>query len=79
MTLAAQSAVDRNAFLREYAKALREGEAALFIGAGLSRAAGHVDWKQLLKEVAEELQLDVDREGDLVVLAQYDVNHDRNP
>ena len=33
--------------------------------------AGHVNWKQLLKDIAEELGLDVDKESDLVGLAQF--------
>lgn len=66
--------VEKRAFLKEYTRALREGTAALFVGAGISRSAGYVDWKQLLKEIAEELELDVDRESDLVALAQFHVN-----
>ncbi|QDV79093.1 SIR2 family protein [Botrimarina mediterranea] len=69
------TALDKNVFLREYTRALREGNAAVFAGAGVSRAAGYVDWKQLLREIAEDLDLDVDRESDLVALAQYHVNH----
>lgn len=69
------SAVDMRTFLKEYTRALREGSAALFVGAGISRLAGYVDWKQLLKEIAEELELDIDRESDLVALAQFHVNH----
>jgi hypothetical protein len=67
-------AIDKQVFLREYTEALREGSAAMFVGAGISRAAGYVDWKQLLKEVAADLDLDVDRESDLVALAQYHFN-----
>jgi hypothetical protein len=33
-----------------------------------------VDWKELLRDVASELKLDIDRESDLIALAQYDVN-----
>src|SRR5258707_12831967 len=66
---------DTHTFLKEYSRALREGDAAMFVGAGISRAAGYVDWKQLLKEIAEELELDIDRESDLVALAQFHVNH----
>jgi hypothetical protein len=54
--------VERRAFLKEYTHALNEGETALFVGAGVSQAAAYVNWKQLLKEIAEELDLDVDRE-----------------
>lgn len=70
-------AVTMDILLREYTAALRDGTAAMFIGAGISRAAGFVDWKQLLKEIAEELDLDIDRESDLVALAQFHCNHRR--
>jgi len=61
-------------FLRTYVKAIQSSNAAVFAGAGLSRPAGHVDWKELLREVAEDLQLDIDQEVDLIALAQYHVN-----
>lgn len=69
------SKLDRQRFLKEYAQALRDGDSAVFAGAGISRAAGYVDWKQLLKDIAADLELDVDRESDLVALAQFHVNH----
>jgi len=64
-------------FIDLYQKALDEGVAAAFVGAGLSVPAGFVDWKGLLREIAEELDLDVDDETDLIALAQYHVNHAR--
>lgn len=60
--------------LRDYSEAIRNGDAAMFIGAGASRAAGYVDWKGLLKEIAEDLGLDIKRESDLVTLAQFHLN-----
>lgn len=60
--------------LRTYSAALAEGTAALFVGAGMSRPSGYVDWKNLLRETAEDLNLDVDKETDLVALAQYHIN-----
>ena len=50
------SAVDKKELFNEYTRALREDAAALFVGAGLSVGAGFVDWKTLLKEIAEDLQ-----------------------
>jgi Sir2- and TIR-associating SLOG family/SIR2-like domain len=46
----------------------------LFVGAGLSQPSGFVNWKELMRDIASELGLDVDREGDLIALAQYHVN-----
>lgn len=64
-------------FYEDYLKALEEGYAAVFAGAGLSKPAGFVDWKELLRDVAEDLGLDVEIENDLIALAQYHLNtHD---
>ncbi|MGU7778664.1 SIR2 family protein [Burkholderia sp. PU8-34] len=58
-------------------KELEEGNLGIFAGAGFSRKAGFVDWKTLLKPIADDLDLDVEKEWDLVTLAQYhtNVNH----
>ena len=64
-------------FVRHYSRAVRSGDAALFIGAGMSQRAGFVDWRELLREIAEDLSLDIDRESDLVAIAQYHVNRNR--
>jgi len=57
-----------------YVCAIQDGDAALFIGAGMSRPAGFLDWKNLLRECARELGLDIDQEHDLVAVAQYYLN-----
>lgn len=64
-------------FLEHYSNRLASGEAALFVGAGLSVGAGFVDWSNLLRSVAQEIGLDVDRETDLVAVAQYHLNEFR--
>lgn len=63
-----------DAFLRTFPREVEEGNAAIFVGAGLSRPAGFVDWRMLLKSVAEELGLDIEKESNLVALAQYYCN-----
>jgi hypothetical protein len=72
----AAARIDNNheRFFKEYGAALDNGSAALFAGAGLSRAAGYVDWKGLLRGLADELGLNLDIEQDLVSVAQYHVN-----
>ena len=72
----ATSQADRDTedFLVKYLKELNEDNAAVFIGAGLSKAAGYVDWPGLLSEVAQGLGLDAGKETDLVALAQYHLN-----
>ena len=58
-------------FIHNFTKAIRQQSAAVFCGAGLSRPSGFVDWKLLLKPLAEEIGLDVDKENDLVSVAQF--------
>lgn len=58
----------------DLSKELAEGNLAIFAGAGFSRPAGFVDWKTLLKPIADDLDLDVEKEWDLVTLAQYHAN-----
>ena len=62
------------AFIQRNVAELVNGTAAAFLGAGMSVEAGYVNWKGLLKDVADELELDIDRETNLVALAQYHVN-----
>lgn len=68
----------QNLFINEFTKRLIDGNVAIFAGAGLSVGAGFVNWKQLLKDIAIELNLDIDKESDLISLAQYHVNTKRS-
>jgi Sir2- and TIR-associating SLOG family/SIR2-like domain len=65
-------------FMNNYLKAIMEDSAAIFAGAGLSVPAGFVPWKELLREPAMDLGLDVEKETDLVTLAQYFYNKNRS-
>lgn len=67
-----------SSFVDKYVKEIKNNNAAMFIGAGFSKSAGYVDWKNLLKNIAEDLELDVDKEYDLVSLAQYCYNKNGN-
>jgi len=61
--------------VRDLTKELREENLAIFAGAGLSVPAGFVNWGELLKPIAEDLELDIEREAaDLISLAQYHCN-----
>ena len=64
--------------IRKYVKAIREGNAAVFAGAGLSRPSGFVDWKGLLRPLAADIDLDVDRESDLLAVSQFYRNRKGN-
>lgn len=65
-------------FIDKYVKEIKDNNAAIFIGAGFSKSVGYVDWKNLLRNVADDLGLDVDKEYDLVSLAQYCYNKNGN-
>lgn len=64
-------------FIRDYVKDLNNGTASIFAGAGLSIPSGFVNWPQLMKEIAEDLGLDISAETDLISVAQYHVNENR--
>lgn len=65
-------------FLKEFIKAIRDGNAAVFAGAGLSRPSGFVDWKELLRPLADDIGLNIDDEHDLTLVAQYVRNKSGN-
>ncbi len=64
----------KEAFLRDIGKELEEDNVAIFAGSGLSAPAGFVSWSELLRPIADDIGLNVDREHDLVTLAQYHLN-----
>lgn len=66
--------MDRSRFVKEFSEEISAGNAAIFAGAGLSVPAGFVNWRDLLRDIAEELELDIDKEHDLVSVAQYHLN-----
>ncbi len=63
-----------NAFINDYVNEIKEGNASLFVGAGISKGAGYVDWKGLLSDIASALDLNIETEYDLLSIAQYHVN-----
>jgi SIR2-like domain len=61
-------------FIQKYVRALKENNAVVFAGAGLSVDSGFFDWKKLLAPLAKQLGLDIEEEYDLTALAQYFVD-----
>jgi hypothetical protein len=61
-------------FVSEYSTAISGRNAAVLAGAGLSIPAGLVNWKELMRSIAAEIGLDVEKETDLVAVAQFHLN-----
>lgn len=66
--------IQKNTFINNFVNEIKAENAAIFVGAGLSIPAGIVDWRNLVRPLAEELKLDVNREHDLIAIAQYHCN-----
>jgi hypothetical protein len=60
--------------IKAYGEALSHANAGLFIGAGLSLRAGYPSWRRLVRDMAHDVGLDVDREFDLPGVVQYFLN-----
>lgn len=63
----------KDRFLREYPKSLIDDVGTVFIGAGVSMAAGYPSWAKLLKEIGEELGVKSSQVHDLAALAQWSI------
>ena len=66
--------INKDFFIKDILKELEEENVAVFVGAGLSMPAGYVSWNELLRPIAEEIGLSIEKEYDLVSLAQYYIN-----
>ena len=62
--------IKKEFWIEDILKELEEENVAVFAGAGLSMPAGYVSWSQLLKPIAEEIGLNVEKEYDLEI-GQY--------
>jgi NAD-dependent SIR2 family protein deacetylase len=63
----------RELFLKEFPESLAEETAAIFVGAGVSIGAGYPSWKNLLRDIGEELGVSSDDVSDLAALAQWHI------
>jgi hypothetical protein len=63
----------RELFLKEFPESLAEETAAIFVGAGVSMAAGYPSWKRLLRDIGKEMGVSSDDVSDLAALAQWHI------
>ena len=70
--------INKKEFVRKYSRDLLEGQGAVFVGAGMSIPVGFVNWKELLREIADDMGLDIELEHDLIAVAQYEFNRKRS-
>lgn len=63
----------RERFLSEFSKAVADDASAIFVGAGVSMGAGYPSWKDLLKDIGDELGVRSDDVYDLTALAQWSI------
>ncbi len=64
----------KDTFIKNFSNELKEQNVAIFAGAGMSIPAGHLNWKDLLKPLADEINIDIEREENLVSIAQFYAN-----
>jgi SIR2-like domain/Sir2- and TIR-associating SLOG family len=62
------------ALIDGFARVAFDGNAAWFLGAGISRPSKLVSWPELLRPLAQELDLTLDEHDDLPAIAQYCIN-----
>src|SRR5574344_780887 len=70
--------IEKESFIEDILKELEAENVAVFAGAGLSIPAGYVGWSKLLEPIAKDLRIDINKEKDLVSLAQYYVNENQS-
>lgn len=64
----------QKSFINYYASEINNGNASIFAGAGLSASIGFVNWKELMRDLAADLDLNIEVENDYVRIAQYHYN-----
>lgn len=59
---------------KEIIKEIKRGNLSIFAGAGVSIGSGYKSWKELLREIASDIGLNIDKESDYIAVAQYYYN-----
>ena len=63
--------ISKESLIKEFSDSVKNGKASFFIGSGISRKANYVGWKDVLRDCAQDIGLDVEKESDLITLAEY--------
>lgn len=66
--------ITKEKFISEFVQAIKDNQAAVFAGAGISQPLGIPSWKNVLEPLATEMQIKLSNETDLTQIAQYYVN-----
>ena len=66
--------MDKEQLIELMSEKILNEEASLFVAAGLSQSAGYCSWKELLTPCAQKLNVEINDDTDLYLLAQYFVN-----
>lgn len=66
-------AAAKTRFLREFPESLHDGTGAVFVGAGVSMAAGYPSWSDLLTDIGAEIGVNPRDILDLAALAQWHI------
>lgn len=67
--------MNKETLINRVAEALRTDSGSIFVGSGISHSSTKVDWFELLKPLAEDLEIELCEEtDDLPQIAQYVVN-----
>lgn len=69
--------ISRNELIKDVASKVSADNAAIFVGAGVSKGAGLPDWGELLKPLAESLNIDITKETNFPQVAQYIANNNQ--
>ena len=63
--------VSESKFISEIVNRLRYSELSIFLGAGVSQDANLPSWKNLFKDIANEIGIDIEKTTDYYQVAQY--------
>lgn len=66
--------MDKNKFIQMVAERMKNQKCELFVGSGISRESGVASWSDILRPLAEEININLQDTMDLPLIAQYIIN-----